>query len=109
MWMEKNFWKLVAPCCNYGHKTMTIYVSSNKTLNKIVNNVAIKMYGSALQRKYKSVLSSYKSRLIPSVKSKSYLLIEVFSITVPSMLPSIQTHTALQTSRQHLRVVRHLV
>lgn len=106
---KKIFWKLVAPCCSYGHKTVSIYVSSNITINKIVDDDAIKMYGSALQSKYKNMWPPYNSRLLPSVKPKCYCLIEVLNITVPGILPSTQTHTALQSSRQNLCVVRQLV
>lgn len=67
----------------------------------IVDDVAITMYGSALQRKYKNMWPLYNSRL-PSVKSKSYLLIEMLNITVPGILPSTHTHTALETARQNI-------
>lgn len=106
---KKNLKKLVAPCCSYGHKPGSMYVSSNITINKIVDNVAIKKYGSTLQSKYRNMWPSYNSRLLLSVKPKSFSFNWSVNITVPGILPSIQTHAALQTSRQNLHVVRQLV
>lgn len=99
MGMEKKkiIKKLLAPCCSYGHKTWSMYVPSNITINEIVNKVAIKLYRFALQSKYKNMLPSYNSRL-HSVKLKSYLLIEVSNITVPGILPSIQTDSRCFTN-----------
>lgn len=87
---KKKMGKLVAPCCSCSHKTVSIYFSSNITINNIVNNVAITMYRSAQQSKYNNTWPSYNNRL-PSVKPKSHLLIEVLNITVPGILPGIHT------------------
>lgn len=98
-----NFLETSSSCCTYDHKTVSVYVSSNITINKIVDNDVIKMYRSALQ----SVMwSSCNSRPLPPVNPKSYLLFEVLNTTDPDTLPSILTYTALQTSRQNLHVAR---
>lgn len=80
---KKKFWKLVAPCCNNGHKTVSVYVSSNTTINK----AAIKRYRSAPQSKCKNMWPSHRSRLLPSAKAKSYLLPEVLNTAVLAQCP----------------------
>lgn len=87
MCMEKKKIKtIVAPCCSYGHKTRCLYISMFLLLQgsmKIVSNVAIKLYGSALRSKYKDKLLPYDSILLCSVKPKSYLLIEALKLCLP--------------------------
>lgn len=83
---EKKIKTIVAPCCSYGHKTRCLYICMFLLLQasmKIVSNVAIKLYGSALRSKYKDKLLPYDSTLLCSVKPKSYLLIEVLKLCLP--------------------------